>query len=129
MPIAAPFVYAIYLAKMQGPYATLGLAEDTWALNERVVDEEAFLEQACCIYDERETMFFDALEKTKHGLRDCVFDTSDRIQPHVLPLPRPDHPANRARTSSAHEDVIPSSTGGWTTCSGASRRLATQTRC
>ena len=34
-----------YLAKKLGKYATLGLAEDTWALNERVIDEQAFLDQ------------------------------------------------------------------------------------
>ncbi|MGQ0553115.1 MAG: alkaline phosphatase family protein, partial [Planctomycetota bacterium] len=44
MPISHPDVYAIYLAKRQGKFATLGLAEDTWALNERVIDERAFLD-------------------------------------------------------------------------------------
>ena len=29
-----------------GPFATVGMAEDTWALNEGVIDEDAFLEQA-----------------------------------------------------------------------------------
>jgi len=38
MPISHPEVYAIYLAKKQGKYATLGLAEDTWSLNNRVID-------------------------------------------------------------------------------------------
>jgi hypothetical protein len=46
MPIAQPEVYAIYLAKKQGKFATLGLAEDTWALNNRVIDEKVFFEQA-----------------------------------------------------------------------------------
>ena len=32
MPIGYPSVYPIYLAKQQGPFATLGLAEDTWGL-------------------------------------------------------------------------------------------------
>ena len=64
LPISHPFFYSVYLAKKFGPYATLGLAEDTWALNERVIDEKAFLKQAYLIKDEREKMFFHALEKT-----------------------------------------------------------------
>src|SRR4029453_9548808 len=39
MPISHPSYYATYLAKRIGPYCTLGLAEDTWALNEGVIDE------------------------------------------------------------------------------------------
>jgi len=33
MPISHPSYYATYLAKRVGAYSTLGLAEDTWALN------------------------------------------------------------------------------------------------
>ncbi|MFH1464713.1 MAG: alkaline phosphatase family protein, partial [Pseudomonadota bacterium] len=60
MPIAHPSTYSIYLARKQGKFATLGLAEDTWALNERVLDEKAFLEQCYLNHDEREKMFFHA---------------------------------------------------------------------
>ena len=38
MPVGYPSVYSIYLAKKQGTFATLGLAEDTWALNEGVIE-------------------------------------------------------------------------------------------
>ena len=31
LPISHPFIYSVYLAKLIGPYGTLGLAEDTWA--------------------------------------------------------------------------------------------------
>jgi predicted AlkP superfamily phosphohydrolase/phosphomutase len=80
LPLSHPFVYAPYLAKVFGPYATLGLAEDTWALNERVIDEATFLEQVYAIHAERERMFFDAARKVKRGLVACVFDTTDRVQ-------------------------------------------------
>ena len=80
LPISHPFTYSIYLSKLLGPYATLGLAEDTWALNEGVLDEEAFLRQCYLIHEERERMFFDALEKTQRGLCVCVFDITDRVQ-------------------------------------------------
>ena len=60
--------------------ATLGMAEDTWALNEGVIDEDAFLEQAEAIKQERERMFFSALDRTRRGIVACVFDTTDRVQ-------------------------------------------------
>ena len=80
LPIAHPSYYAVYLAKLLGSYATLGMAEDTWALNEGVIDDEAFLKQAYLTFAERESMFLNALEKTRRGVVACVFDTSDRIQ-------------------------------------------------
>src|SRR5437762_322107 len=43
LPISHPVTYSIYLAKLFGSYATLGLAEDTCALNEHELDDDAFL--------------------------------------------------------------------------------------
>ncbi len=106
MPISQPFVYSIYLAKMLGPYATLGLAEDTWALNERVVDEEAFLKQAWLIFDERKKMLWDVLEKTKKGFATVVFDTTDRISHMFYRYLDPDHPANEGKDIEVHKNVI-----------------------
>ncbi len=68
MAIGYPKVYPIYLAKRQGPYATLGLAEDTWGLSEEVLEDEHFLQQCSDIDVEREQMFFDGLEKVPEGL-------------------------------------------------------------
>ena len=106
MPISHPEVYSVYLAKKQGPFATLGLAEDTWALNERVIDEKAFYDQAMIIADERETMFFDALEHTRKGLVTTVFDTTDRIQHMFYRYLDPTHPANADKESTAYADAI-----------------------
>jgi predicted AlkP superfamily phosphohydrolase/phosphomutase len=80
LPISHPRYYASYLAKLLGPFATLGLAEDTWALNERALDEDGFLEQAYLFHEERERHLFDALDKTQSGVVVCVFDATDRIQ-------------------------------------------------
>ena len=101
MPISHPTIYSVYLAKKQGPFATLGLAEDTWALNERVIDEQAFFEQAMAIYDERERMFLDALAQTKKGLLTTVFDTTDRVQHMFYRYLDPTHPANAGKDTSA----------------------------
>jgi predicted AlkP superfamily phosphohydrolase/phosphomutase len=80
MPISHPPFYAMYLAKLLGTFSTLGMAEDTWALNEGVIDQAAFLQQARDIQGEREAMFFSALQHTRRGVLACVFDTTDRVQ-------------------------------------------------
>jgi predicted AlkP superfamily phosphohydrolase/phosphomutase len=80
MPISHPAIYSTYLAKRQGPFATLGLAEDSWALNEKVLIDDGFIQQCINTDEEREMMFFDSLDKVKRGLCVCVFDGTDRIQ-------------------------------------------------
>jgi predicted AlkP superfamily phosphohydrolase/phosphomutase len=80
MPISHPSYYAPYLARKVGPFATLGLAEDTWAMNEGVIDGETFLEQTYAIDKEREDMLAASLETVRRGAVVCVFDATDRIQ-------------------------------------------------
>ena len=80
LPISHPAYYSAYLAKLLGSFATVGMAEDTWALNEGAIDEAEFLTQAYSIMAEREAMFDHALAHTKRGVVACVFDTSDRVQ-------------------------------------------------
>ena len=106
LPISHPSSYAIYLSKLMGSYSTLGLAEDTWAMNERVLDEDAFLQQAYLNHEERETMFFNALEKTPKGVVACVFDASDRIQHMFYRTFIPDHPGNKDRDIEPYKTVI-----------------------
>ena len=104
LPISQPSYYATYLAKLLGVYSTLGLAEDTWALNERVIDEQGFIEQAYAICEEREAMFFSALDKTRQGVAACVFDTSDRVQHMFYRYLEPDHPAHAANPPTSNGD-------------------------
>jgi len=106
MPVSHPLTYAIYLSKLFGPFATLGLAEDTWALNERVIDDQAFLDQCYLIHDERERMFFDALAKTRRGVCACVFDATDRIQHMFYRYLDPRHPANAGKDTERHAGAI-----------------------
>jgi predicted AlkP superfamily phosphohydrolase/phosphomutase len=106
LPISHPVTYSIYLSKLFGPYATLGLAEDTWALNEHVLDDDAFLAQAYGNHEDRERMLFDALDKTKQGLCTCVFDTTDRVQHMFWRYLDEDHPAARGVPHSEHPQVI-----------------------
>ena len=106
MPISHPAIYSTYLAKRQGPFATLGLAEDSWALNEKVLIDEAFLQQCIETDQEREKMFFDALDKVKQGLCVCVFDGTDRIQHTFWRDIDEGHPANREQEQRPQRNII-----------------------
>jgi len=106
MSISHPPHYAIALAKLQGSFATLGLAEDTWALNERVIDEQAFLDQAYQIHEERRRQFFHVLERQRTGSISVVFDATDRIQHMFFRYLDPDHPANAGKDVEKHKHAI-----------------------
>jgi predicted AlkP superfamily phosphohydrolase/phosphomutase len=106
LPISHPVTYSIYLSKLFGPYATLGLAEDTWALNEDVLDDDAFLAQCYSNHEDRERMLFDALDKTRQGLCACVFDTTDRVQHMFWRYLDDDHPAAREVPKDQRPKVI-----------------------
>lgn len=106
MPISHPSVYSTYLSKMQGRYATLGLAEDTWGLNAKILGDDDFLHQCIEADEERETMFFDALEKVRRGLCVCVFDGTDRIQHMFWRYIDPKHPAHQGQAELQHRSAI-----------------------
>ncbi len=106
MAIGYPAVYPIYLAKRQGPYATLGLAEDTWGLSEQVLDDDHFLQQCMDIDKEREAMFFDGLDKVPGGLTVCVFDGTDRMQHMFWRYLDEAHPARPAEVPVAFKTAI-----------------------
>jgi len=106
MPIAYPAVYSTYLAKRQGPFATLGLAEDSWALNEKVLIDDGFIQQCIQTDQEREKMFFDSLDKVKQGMCVCVFDGTDRIQHTFWRDIDEQHPARRQRQHEPGRNAI-----------------------
>lgn len=106
MAIGYPSVYPMYLAKRQGPYATLGLAEDTWGLSEQVLEDEHFVRQCTDIDRERESMFFDGLEKVPQGLCVCVFDGTDRMQHMFWRYLDEQHPARPAEVPAAFRTAI-----------------------
>ncbi len=93
MPVSHPSYYSTYLAKKIGKFSTLGLAEDTWALNEGIIDDGAFLQMTYDIDKEREDMFFAALDRLRKGALVCVFDATDRIQHMFWRYLEDGHPA------------------------------------
>jgi predicted AlkP superfamily phosphohydrolase/phosphomutase len=106
MAIGYPKVFPIYVSKRQGPYATLGLAEDTWGLSEQVLEDKHFLQQCMDIDAEREQMFFDSLERVPEGLCVCVFDGTDRMQHMFWRYHDTRHPARPDQIPAGLENAI-----------------------
>ena len=106
LPISHPRFFSIFLSKLVGQFATLGFAEDTWALNEGVLDDQAFLDQAWLNHAERESMLLEMLKRTPRGLVTCVFDGTDRIQHMFYRYTDPDHPARKGADLDGAADVI-----------------------
>jgi hypothetical protein len=80
MPLSHPGYFSAYLEKRIGPFATLGLAEDTSSFNEGIVDEATFLQQVNDIDRERSEMLIASLDRMTDGVVVCVFDATDRVQ-------------------------------------------------
>ncbi len=108
LPVSHPAAYSVYLSKRLGRYATLGLAEDTWALNESVLDDASFLEQCQLMFGERRQMLLNALANTRSGCLVCVFDTTDRIQHMYWRYREQGHPAP-VDDPTAYSEVIEAS--------------------
>jgi predicted AlkP superfamily phosphohydrolase/phosphomutase len=106
LPISHPIYYSIYLSKLLGRFVTLGLANDTWALNEGALSEEAFLALAYSHHEEWEKMFFNGISKTKRGVIACVFETTDSIQHMFFRYLDPAHPAMKSNPATVEPDVI-----------------------
>ena len=91
---ALPISHPVLLRRLSGEAAgllspPLGMAEDTWALNEGVIDEDAFLQQAYLTSStSAQAMFLNALEThpaRRGGLR---FRYQRPRAAHVLPPPK-----------------------------------------
>jgi len=106
LPISHPFIYSVYLAKLRGSYITLGEANDTWALNEGVLSEEAFLDLTYSNHKEWEDMLFNAINKTRKGLVTCVFETTDSIQHMFWRYLDKEHPALKTGQARMSSEVI-----------------------
>lgn len=79
-PVSHPPEYAAELASKIGLFRTQGMPFDTWGANEHRLDDEAFLEEAEEIFEERRQMFFFELERLREGLLFCYFEDADILQ-------------------------------------------------
>ncbi|MDP3297244.1 MAG: alkaline phosphatase family protein [Thermodesulfovibrionia bacterium] len=81
--ISSPDDYIRELANELGHFYTLGMPEDTKALEEGRIDEEAFIIMCDEIIAEQEKMLWHELNRFKEGLLASAFFSTDRIQ-HIF---------------------------------------------
>ncbi len=90
--ISSPDEYIGELADEVGYFYTLGMPEDTKAIEEGRTDEEAFIAMCDEIVQEQEEMLWYELNRFSEGLLASAFFSTDRIQ-HIFWVTRdPEHP-------------------------------------
>ena len=107
LPITSPQDYSLDLSEQIGHYATLGMPEDTNALNDEVIAEDAFLMSCDSIMQERQKMLFHELGRFQEGILACVFDTTDRVQHMFWRYQDTTNPMYDENTVEKYGDVIP----------------------
>jgi len=101
-----PDDYAARLAEAIGDYHTLGMPEDTNALQDGCLSTGAFLALCDSVMAEREKMLWHEVDRLDRGLLAFVFDTTDRIQHAFWAARDPGHPAYDEALAQRHGSVI-----------------------
>ena len=90
--ISNPDEYIKDLANELGHFYTLGISEDTQALSEGKLDEDAFISMCDEITTEQENMLWYELNNFKEGVFSFSFFSTDRIQHMFWATRDPEHP-------------------------------------
>ena len=104
--ITAPPSYAADLAKTIGDFHTLGMPEETWALNQGHMSEQGWLDMVKTTLAEGEAMLRDALGKHDSRLVMEVFVQTDRVSHMFWRGIDPEHPLY-PKTSELARGAIP----------------------
>ena len=104
--ISVPMGFSAELVREHGRFHTLGIPEDTKALEAGVLDEDEFLDQAHFAHDERTKQYRRALEDTGNGLLFFYFGTTDLVS-HMFWRDRdPGHPGHNPAQGDKYANVI-----------------------
>jgi predicted AlkP superfamily phosphohydrolase/phosphomutase len=93
LPISTPSSYAGELAKQIGEYHTQGIAEDTKARMDDVLDDKEYLEQARTVLAEHRRAFDAEFPKFHDGLFFFYFSSLDLNAHMMWRLTDPEHPS------------------------------------
>jgi predicted AlkP superfamily phosphohydrolase/phosphomutase len=93
LPISTPSSYSRDLAKEIGEYHTQGIAEDTKALSDGILDDKEYLEQARTVLAEHRRAFDAEFPKFRQGLFFFYFSSLDLNGHMMWRLTDPKHPA------------------------------------
>jgi predicted AlkP superfamily phosphohydrolase/phosphomutase len=92
LPISTPASYSRKLAKEVGEFHTQGIAEDTKALSDGVLDDKEFLEQSRTVFAEHRRAFEAEFPKFQRGLFFFYFSSLDLNAHMMWRLTDPQHP-------------------------------------
>lgn len=104
--LSYPRGYSKTLATQLGLFKTLGWAQDTWALNEERLGEEAFLQDLFETEEKIKEILFHELSQPDWRLLVGVFEGTDRIQHMFWRTLDPHHPGYTAAEAQVFGGVI-----------------------
>lgn len=106
LPISTPSSYSRDLAKQIGEYHTQGIAEDTKALSDGVLDDKEYLEQARTVLAEHRRAFDAEFPKFQQGLFFFYFSSLDLNAHMMWRLTDPSHPAYDASLAAQYGTAL-----------------------
>jgi len=105
--ISYPANYSKELADNIGLYYTQGMPMDTWAVNEKRLDEKPFLAQVEEILREKKAMLNFELLRFQDGVLFCYFESPDIIQHMFWRYRDPGHPLYEKNALPIYRNIIP----------------------
>src|SRR5437660_7882423 len=96
LPISTPAKYSRFLSDEAGEFHTQGIAEDTKALSDGVLDDKEFLEQSRTVLAEHRRIFDLQFPKFQKGAFFFYFSSIDLNSRILWRLIEPSHPAQHA---------------------------------
>lgn len=104
--ISYPRSYSKDLADTLGLFSTQGMPLDTWAVNEKIISEDLFLEQAEEVHKDKKRMLDLEFHKFRSGILFCYFEDSDIIQHMFWRYRDPEHPMYEKDASEKYKNLI-----------------------
>lgn len=104
--ISYPKGYSKELANHIGLYYTQGEPMDTWAVNEKRLSENLFLEQVNEVLSQKRAMLDFELERLKKGVLYCYFESPDIIQHMFWRYTDPQHPLYEENAPLEYREMI-----------------------
>jgi predicted AlkP superfamily phosphohydrolase/phosphomutase len=106
LPISTPAAYSKHLSEETGEFYTQGIAEDTKALSDGVLDDDEYLQQARAVLSEHRRIFDAEFPRFRRGLFFFYFSSLD-LNSHMLwRLMDPKHPEYDAALAAKNGGAI-----------------------
>lgn len=105
-PISLPRGLSREIADRHGRYYTMGIPEDTKALDHGALNEDEFLSQAYLAHEERVEQYYEFLTRFSQGCLFFYFGSTDLVS-HMFWRDRdPDHPGRKPEQGNRYANVI-----------------------